>query len=346
MPRNFYETIVGAPDLGGSLKVYPAMRITVLQRGTAVLASIYQRETGSTQGPSPEAGASGGPNPFATGATGSVQFWADIGRYDILIEDTQAPARIGSRTIQWNSVPLDQIPGANLADLGVTTGKLAELAVTTGKLAELAVSAAKQGDSSVQVRALAAEMFDLFVPIGAMVDYGGTVDPPQTAVSRWVITDGRPFNQTNYATLFARLGNAWDTFDGQAAPGAGLFRIPKSGPRVSVPAGSGTGLTTRVRGDAGGKERHRLSGEESGVPAHGHGTSDPGHQHGITGYPDISGGILAVTNLANGAVPFAAMTQIAGTGVTVTPAAAAPATNDHENMQPWVCLGPKIIRIA
>ena len=335
MPRNFYETVIGAPDISGSLKVYSAMRISVFQRGTAVLASIYQRETGSTQGPSPEAGASGGPNPFVTGASGSVQFWADIGRYDVLIEDTQTPVRIGSRTIQWNSVPLDEIPGANLADAGVGTAKLADLAVTTGKIAELAVTAGKHGDLSVEARAVAADLLDLFVPIGSMVDYGGTVDPPQTAASRWVITDGRSLSQATYATCFARLGNAWDTFDGQAAPGAGLFRIPKTGPRVAVPAGAATGLTTRARAQSGGAEGVTLSGLQSGVNPNG-----------------STGGMSANAN--KGYNTLASMVpQGAAIGVSyqedqnhIHYLTGRAADASHENMPPWVCLGPKIIRIA
>jgi hypothetical protein len=156
MPRNFYEATLGSPDLAGVWKVYSGIRVTVYNRGTTDLATIYQRETGVTAGPSPEAGATGGPNPFITGSTGSVQFWADLGRYDILIEDTVVPIRIGSRTIQWNSVAMDEIPGSSLADLAVATAKLDDLAVVAGKIATDAVTTPKLVDLSVTTGKLGA----------------------------------------------------------------------------------------------------------------------------------------------------------------------------------------------
>lgn len=143
MPRDFYEATMGAPNVDGLFEVMSGIRITLYDRGTTTLATVFQRETGVTQGPSPEAGATGGPNPFTTGASGSVQFWSDIGRRDIKVEDTQVPARIATRTIQWNAIPLDGIPGANLADLGVVTAKLADSAVTNLKMADNAIATAE-----------------------------------------------------------------------------------------------------------------------------------------------------------------------------------------------------------
>jgi len=157
MPRNFYEATLGAPDLAGNFKVFSGLRISLFYRGTTNPATVYQRETGVTLGPSPEAGATSGPNPFITGPTGSVQFWADLGRYDIFVEDTVAPARIATRTIQWNSVALDEIPGSSLADLAVGTSKLADLAVATAKLNDLAVTTPKIVDLGVSTAKIGAK---------------------------------------------------------------------------------------------------------------------------------------------------------------------------------------------
>jgi len=157
MPRNFYEATLGAPDLAGNFKVFSGLRISLFYRGTTNPATVYQRETGVTLGPSPEAGATSGPNPFITGPTGSVQFWADLGRYDIFVEDTVAPARIATRTIQWNSVALDEIPGSSLADLAVGTAKLADLAVATAKINDLAVTTPKLVDLGVSTAKIGAK---------------------------------------------------------------------------------------------------------------------------------------------------------------------------------------------
>jgi hypothetical protein len=135
MPRDFFEATLGAPDAGGVFRVLSNLRVSVFARDTTTPVNIYQAEVGVAQGPASAAGATGGPNPFFTGSTGSAQFWADLGRYDVVIDDNQAPARVGSRKIQWNAKPLDGIPTSSLADLVITTPKLADLSVTAPKSA-------------------------------------------------------------------------------------------------------------------------------------------------------------------------------------------------------------------
>jgi Phage Tail Collar Domain len=138
MPRDFYEAVIGTPDASGVFTVYSGVQVTVVMRGTSNLATVYQRETGVAQGPSPEAGATGGPNPFFLGTSGSVQFWCDSpDRYDILVHDPIAPSRVGDRTIQWNAIALDDIPEASLAQ----------------------------------------EILDAIVPIGGQMPYTGDTDP-------------------------------------------------------------------------------------------------------------------------------------------------------------------------
>src|SRR5436190_11930557 len=114
MPRDFYEAVLGTPDIvTDAYTVLEGIRISVFARGTTDPVTVYQRETGVAQGPSPEAGTTGGPNPFFTGPTGSVQFWCDApGRYDIQVSDTVTPPRLGTRVIPWNAIPLDGVPEA------------------------------------------------------------------------------------------------------------------------------------------------------------------------------------------------------------------------------------------
>lgn len=130
--RDFYESTIGSPTGDGTFKTLSGVRISVFNRGTTDLVSIFQRETGVAAGPSPEAGANPGDvNPFTTGTSGSVQFWAAApGRYDIKIEDLTAPARISTRTIQWNAKLTDNIPATAFdvsvgALLGEISGTLA-----------------------------------------------------------------------------------------------------------------------------------------------------------------------------------------------------------------------------
>jgi microcystin-dependent protein len=61
-------------------------------------------------------------NPFTT-ANAKIEFWADPGAYDLLIEDTQAPARFAPKEIGWDSLPatVGGIPTVLLAeDAGIT----------------------------------------------------------------------------------------------------------------------------------------------------------------------------------------------------------------------------------
>lgn len=106
------------------------------------------------------------------------------------------------------------------------------------------------------------------IPIGSSLDWWTTNDPGDT---RFVKMDGRALSTTTYATLYTLLGNSWDTFDGQSAPGAGLFRVPRSYGRTHVSSGQGNGLTNRVIGSAVGEESHILTIPE--MPRHDH--SDP-----------------------------------------------------------------------
>lgn len=352
MPRAFYESTIGKPDAAGVWSVLSNVKVTVYDRGTTNLVTVYQRETGVAEGPSPEAGAVGTTNPFTTGASGSVQFWANApARYDIKIEDNVVPSRISTRTIQWNAIPLDGIPGANVVGTpdayasGIPGGSLVAGSLTFDKLAATAL--------------------DYFAPIGTMLDYGGVSDPPKNgANSIWLVADGRAMASATFPALSALLGSTWDTFDGQASPGAGSFRLPKTGARVAIPTGVSTGQTTRSRGQMGGEELHTQTPAEAAMKAHAHSISDPGHAHSIADPGHAHQSLVktvvgTVAGQAGGAaVPrwewegwtgtTASGTGIgiygAGTGISIANTAAANGAAANV-MQPWVCLGAKIIRV-
>ena len=134
MARDVFQMTLSQPDaVTGLMKALSGIKITVYKRGTTDLATIYQRPTGATQGPTPEAAATGGPNPFATGPSGSAEFWCDGPvEYDITIEDGTRPPRIpdrlGSAALGWNAFAAapGSVPTSILSkDAGLTLATLA-----------------------------------------------------------------------------------------------------------------------------------------------------------------------------------------------------------------------------
>jgi microcystin-dependent protein len=133
-----------------------------------------------------------------------------------------------------------------------------------------------------------AEALDALCPIGTLVSYAGTVDPPG---GRWLLADGRLISRTTPggAAFFARAAHA---YNGGVDPGSNQVRIPDKRGRVSVGAdtmGTAQGAASRLpnsnraRGQNGGEERHTLALGEA--PSHSHsgsgttGIENSGLQH-------------------------------------------------------------------
>lgn len=99
--------------------------------------------------------------------------------------------------------------------------------------------------------------------------------------------DGRILAQAAYPALYLAIGNIWDLFGGQAAPGGGNFRVPKFNGlnRVTKKDMGGqapvTGGISRVAAATLaavlGEEYHAMTAAENGP--HGHGVNDPWHAH-------------------------------------------------------------------
>lgn len=79
----------------------------------------------------------------------------------------------------------------------------------------------------------------------------------------WMFCDGRALSRLDYPDLFAAIGITYGAGDGQTT-----FNIPDAKGRVPVCSGTGTGLTTRLRGQTGGQEQVALS--EIQMPPHNH----------------------------------------------------------------------------
>jgi microcystin-dependent protein len=180
-----------------------------------------------------------------------------------------------SQAVQPLAAALDPVSGPYMAQISTGTS-LPNQPVVAGRFflhtpsATLYVSS---GSAWIEIVSGGGAM-----PIGSMADYGGTTDPiDASGAQRWAICDGRVMSQSAYPLLYSVIGNTWDTVD-NTAPGAGNFRLPKTGGRIPLPAGAGTGLTTRSRG--------AISGAETiALPAHTHTGATPDHLH-LTTTPD------------------------------------------------------------
>lgn len=328
MPRDFYESTIGAPDGSGVFKVLAGVRISVFNRGTTDLVDIYQRETGLAEGPSPEAGASGATNPFLTGVSGSVQFWCDApDRYDLLIEDTVVPARISSRTIQWNAKATDELPFS----------------------------------------ALAADILNRIIPIGGQIPTGANGDPPGgfflLADGRFVPIATYP---EYTAAVGHKYNNGVDPGDGtvklpdkrgRTSVGADNFGTARgaAGALGSLAAGA------RVAGQRVGADSHTLTSAQSGMVAHNHGGTTGSHNHGNTtnnqqslDHTHSAGGNWALADVPGGMFTSAAGNRqfnTQGIGIntsgdlphthgtqnataTISTQGAADAAQAHNNLQP------------
>jgi microcystin-dependent protein len=91
--------------------------------------------------------------------------------------------------------------------------------------------------------------------------------------------------------------------------------------------------------ETGGVKEVTLTGTQSGVAAHAHAVTDPGHTHLTQRYPTATGGSSGFTidtsmsgTLADNTLP----TKSATTGLTVNSVADAPAAQAHTNLMPFL----------
>jgi hypothetical protein len=107
------------------------------------------------------------------------------------------------------------------------------------------------------------------VPAGTLLDFAGPVAP-----SGYLLCDGSSYSTTTYSGLFNAISYTWG--------GTGSsFNVPDLRGRVTIGAGSGTGLTFRALATYSGEETHVLVSGETPLVAHSHGFSVPA-QTGLT----------------------------------------------------------------
>ena len=178
-------------------------------------------------------------------------------------------------------------------------------------------------------------------PTGALTAFAGS-----TAPQGWLLCYGQAVSRTTYANLFAVIGTTYGTGDGSTT-----FNLPDLRGRTVAGldnmGGTDAGRLTwqNVLGTVGvssttvdsGEQQHTLSAAESGVPAHSHGITDPGHNHDL--YQISGAGSAFAPNYSMGtAVTAYAATVPNTTGITVNNNSAAAASAAHNNMQPTMLL--------
>ena len=185
-------------------------------------------------------------------------------------------------TVEFSTVGT-ALTALNATQLTSGTVPLARLvAITTAEMASALVSQFTN-DAGYVTSATAS------LPIGAMVDYGGSVAP-----TSWLICDGSAISRSTYAALFAIISTAFGVGNGSTT-----FNIPdfrdKSALGTSITYSIGTSLGSVAHSHAVGTlsndtaptHSHSMSGTTASGSSHTHGsftgTSDSGSSHSHTG---------------------------------------------------------------
>lgn len=182
------------------------------------------------------------------------------------------------------------------------------------------------------------------MPAGSVTAFAGSSAP-----TGWLLCAGQAVSRTTYAALFAAIGTTYGSGDGSTT-----FNLPDLRGRTVAGLDNMGGTDANrlswqnVLGTVGvssttvdsGEQQHTLSAAESGVPAHSHGVTDPGHNHNM---PEKNAG----TNIVSPYMTYAwadtvknswYSTYSSTTGITIQNNTAAAASAAHNNMQPTMLL--------
>ena len=155
-----------------------------------------------------------------------------------------------------------------------------------------------------------------------------------SAPAGWLLCRGQAISRTVYAALFAVIGTTYGAGDGSTT-----FNLPDLRDRFPVGAGSTYALNAK-----GGANTVTLTKEQSGLPAHGHGFTQPkipNHAHSMGSlWSNGSGSETAYTMQSNRVRMTRNTTSSGGggacTGGAVTNHAGANASQAHENRPPYI----------
>ena len=167
-------------------------------------------------------------------------------------------------------------------------------------------------------------------PSGSLTAFAGA-----TAPTGWLICDGDQYPQASYASLYAIIGNTYNT----GGETAGYFRVPNIKGRVIV-GRDASDSDFNVLGETGGAKTHTLT--ESEMPSHDHTGSISGGSHE---HPMSTGAALTLgagnSLFANSGNP--PVTSAGNTGTSTSHSHTlninnAGSGNAHNNLQPYIAL--------
>lgn len=168
-----------------------------------------------------------------------------------------------------------------------------------------------------------------YTPTGAVVPFAGTdSDKPPAG---WLVCNGASF-------VSAGLSAGMPLYDLLVAAGWGA--VPDLRGRTIIGVGTGVEITG-VLGTVQGVKEVTLTSAQSGLPAHSHGITDPGHGHtnraasGTYGVNNSNDGFIRAINIQDGGF---ANTNGNTTGITINNNTAANASSAHTNIQPSIPL--------
>jgi microcystin-dependent protein len=185
-----------------------------------------------------------------------------------------------------------------------------------------------------EIEKLVAEVYStLMNPLIGQILPIATASMPENML----LCDGNLYYRTQYPQLYAVL-------DPVFIVDADTFNVPDLRGRVPIGSGTGTGLTSREIGDAGGDETVSLVAAQNG--SHSHAVTDAGHSHTplspATNFRGFHTGGAGGIGAANNGVTNDSFTTT-GTSTTGIAIQNSGSGSPHINMQPFLCLNFGIV---
>jgi microcystin-dependent protein len=167
-------------------------------------------------------------------------------------------------------------------------------------------------------------------PSGSLTAFAGA-----TAPTGWLICDGDQYPQASYASLYAIIGNTYNT----GGETAGYFRVPNIKGRVIV-GRDASDSDFNVLGETSGAKTHTLT--ESEMPSHDHTGSISGGSH----FHSMNTGAALTLGAGNSLFANSGNPPVTSAGSTGTSTSHshtlninnAGSGNAHNNLQPYIAL--------
>ena len=179
--------------------------------------------------------------------------------------------------------------------------------------------------------------------IGLVLPFAGTTPP-----TGWLLCWGQAVSRTTYSGLYTVVTNTYGAGDGSTTfnlpdlRGRVIAGVDNMGGTAANKITSGvSGITGTTLGAVGGNEGITLTGAQSGVAAHSHAITDPGHVHGnnaIANGGSPAFGDWGVTNQSVTNKQVGASVYSAVTSISIQNATAANASQAHPNVQPTIMM--------